>query len=186
MVTEEQIQKAKTDFQKAIEHLRSGYSKLQIGRASTSIVESVQVEAYGATQPLKTMANISVPDPRTISIQPWDKSILSAIEKAVRASDLGLAPINDGAVVRINIPPLTEERRRDLSKVVFQMAEDARISVRNARQIAHSKFKELKESSEITEDDMHGSEKRLQVGVDEANKKIDELAKKKEGDIMTI
>jgi ribosome recycling factor len=186
MKTDEQIQKAAQDFSGAMEHLKAEYSRLQIGRASSSLVENIDVESYGVSQPLKALANISTPDAKTISIQPWDRSTLGAIEKAITASDLGLAPVNDGVAVRINIPALTEERRKELAKVVYQLAEEAKISIRNARQSAQNKFKEMKDASEITEDDLHGSQKRLQDKVDDANKQIDELAKKKEEDIMKI
>lgn len=186
MTTSECIQKAQQDFEKAAAHLRDEYSRLQIGRASAALVENIHAEAYGTSQLLKALANISIPDPRTIAIQPWDRSVLPAIEKAIRDSDLGLNPVNDGIVVRLNIPALTEERRRDLTKVVHQFAEESKISIRNSRQVAHNTFKELKDKSEITEDDLHLSQKKLQDKVDAVNKQIDEMAKKKEEDVMKI
>lgn len=185
-MSDDNIQKAQQEFDKAIKHLMDEYARLQIGRASASIVEHVTVEAYGTNQPIRNLANISIPDPKTISIQPWDKTVLSSIEKAIREANLGFNPINDGLVVRINIPPLTEERRKELSRVVYQLAEEAKIAVRNSRQTIHNGFKESKEKSLITEDDFHNYEKKLQDKVDEANKKIDELAKQKDSDIMTV
>lgn len=186
MSTDAAIQTAVTEFNKAIDHLKDEYSRLQIGRASAAMVENIPVEVYGNAQPLKGVANISIPDPRSLMIQPWDKSNLSAIEKGIIAMNLGLNPVNDGSFIRINFPPLTEERRMELGKRVKQLAEDCRIVVRNLRQVAHNVFKKLKADNLITEDDIHTADKRLQDKVDEANGKIDELAKNKEKDILTI
>lgn len=186
MSTDAAIQTAVTEFNKAIDHLKDEYSRLQIGRASAAMVENIPVEVYGNLQPLKGVANISIPDPRSLMIQPWDKSNLAAIEKGIIAMNLGLNPVNDGSFIRINFPPLTEERRMELGKRVKQLAEDCRIVVRNLRQVAHNVFKKLKTDNLITEDDIHTADKRLQDKVDEANGKIDELAKNKEKDILTI
>lgn len=170
----------------SLDHLHENYSGLQIGRASAALVERVKVESYGSVQPLKQLANISVPDASTIQIQPWDRSILSAIEKGIQLAELGLNPQNDGIVVRINIPPLTEERRRDLVKVVYKMSEEAKIAVRNARQKAMDEIKKAKNNSEISEDEQKSGEKMVQEKVDEFNKNIDESAKSKEKDILTV
>lgn len=186
MPTQPFLDTAKTEFAKAAEHLKAEYGKLQIGRASSVLIEDVKVVAYGTTQPLKGLASVSVPDPKTIQIQPWDKGVLNQIEQAILTSGLNLTPINDGNFVRINIPPLTEERRSDLTKHVHKLAEDARISVRNARQIAHEAFKKLETDKKISEDDFHHSNKLLQDEVDTVNKDIEELAKVKENDIMTV
>jgi ribosome recycling factor len=180
------LDSAHTAFQKAIEHLKGEFSRLQIGRASAALVEDVTVEAYGSQQPLKSVASISIPEPTSLAIQPWDKGMLNAIEKAIRDSGLGLNPVNDGSAVRINMPPMTEERRKELSKVVHQRAEEGRISVRRSRGDAHSAYKQLQKDGELTEDDLKMYEKKLQEKVDEANKEIEDLAKKKESDIMTI
>jgi ribosome recycling factor len=177
---------AKEEFSKAAGHLKVEYAKLQIGRASSALIEDVKVEAYGTMQPLKGCASISVPDPKTIQIQPWDKGILNQIDVAIQNAGLNLNPVNDGNFIRINIPPLTEERRTELTKYVHKLAEDAKISVRNARQIAHEAFKKLESDKAISEDDMHHSNKQLQDEVDKSNKEIDELAKAKETDIMTV
>ncbi len=144
------------------------------------------VEAYGSQQPIKNMASINVPEARSLSIQPWDKSVLGAIEKAILASGLGLNPINNGAALLINIPSLTEERRKELVKIVNKLAEEARISIRGARQTAHDKFKTLKQEKKITEDEATGAEKKLQERVDEYNKKVADLAKAKEEAVMTV
>jgi len=177
---------AKDEFNKAMSHLKDEYAKLQIGRASSVLIEDVKVEAYGTTQPIKALANISVPDPKTIQIQPWDKGTLNQIDVAIQNAGLNLTPVNDGNVVRINIPPLTEERRADLTKLVHKLAEDCRISIRNARQTAHEAFKKLETDKEISEDDFHLSNKHLQEEVDKSNKEVEELAKAKEQDIMTV
>lgn len=186
MSTQQYIDAATADFNKAIDHLKAEFGKLQIGRASAALIEDVQVEAYGTKQPLKACASISVPDPKTIQIQPWDKGILNQIDVAIKNAGLNLNPVNDGNFIRINIPPLTEERRTELTKHVHKLAEDCRISIRNARQTAHEMFKKLEQDKEISEDDMHDANKRLQDHVDKANKEVEELAKVKEQDIMTV
>jgi len=186
MSIEQAHSKAVAEFEKALQHLKIEYSRLQLGRANASLVENILVEAYGVSQPIKAVAGISIPDPRTIQIQPWDKGNLGPIEKGILASGIGLNPVNDGMVVRISIPALTEERRADLTKRVHKLAEEAKISVRTARQDAHKSFKQSKEDGETTEDDLKDGEKNLQGKVDEYNKKIEETAGAKEKDVMTI
>lgn len=186
MIFDQGISHAVADFTKAVEHLKLEFSRVQVGRASSALVEGLNVEVYGSMQPLKAVATVSVPDARTIQIQAWDRDNLVAIEKAINTSSLGLNPNNDGAVIRINIPALTEERRKDLTKVVSKLAEEAHIAVRNARQVAHKLFKQLKDDSEMTEDDLRDAEKTLQSKVDEANKQIDDLRLSKEKDVMTV
>ncbi|MFA5843125.1 MAG: ribosome recycling factor [Candidatus Gracilibacteria bacterium] len=186
MLTDPVIAIAVAEFEKVLNHLKEEFSRLQVGRANAALVEHVMVEAYGSVQPLKNVASISVPDAKTIQIQPWDRSILSAVEKAIQVSDLGLNPVNRGIAILLNIPALTEERRRDLVKVVNTLAENTRISVRNIRQTAHSKFKEMKQNKQISEDEETGAQKQLQTKVDEANAKIMEMAKAKEEGVMTV
>ena len=186
MTSDQALNLASQEFEKAVNHLKEEFNRLQLGRANPAMVENVHVEIYGAVQPLKAVASISVPEPRTLVIAPWDRSSLAAIEKGIVGSGLGLNPVNYGIVVRINIPPLTEERRRDLTKVVKKLAEEARIGVRTARHDAHDALKDLESKSEITEDDLRGSVKKLQDKVDAMNAKIDELTKQKEQDIMTV
>ena len=176
----------KNEFDSIIEHLKSEFAHLQIGRASSALVEGIFVESYGVRQPLKAVANISIPDAKTIQIQPWNKDQLVDIEKAIASSDLNLTPMNDGVCVRINIPDLTEERRKDLVKVVHKMAEDARISVRQARQKAIDSAKKLEKNGDITEDDLKGLEKKIQARVDDTNKLIEEMVKNKEKDVLTV
>lgn len=186
MTTQDHINTANQEFQKTLAHLKAEYARLQIGRATPALVEDVKIEAYGGLQPIKGLASVSVPDPRTLQIQPWDRNTLGAIERAIQAANLGLNPINDGRVIRVPMPPLTEERRKELVKIVHQMSETAKISIRNARGVAHGSFKTMEEGKEITEDDRRLAEKHLQEKVDAANKEVEELAKKKEQDIMTV
>ncbi len=173
-------------LKKTLEHLKDEYAGLQIGRASSAMVERIQVEAYGSMQPLKNSANISVPDAKTIQIQPWDRGLLQAIEKAIKISDLGLMPNNDGVVIRLNVPPLTEERRRDLTKVVGKMAEEAKIAIRNLRHEAMESCKKMEKDSLISEDERKGAEKKIQEKVDTFNKEVEGVSKAKEKDILTI
>lgn len=180
------VQKAAQDLKKVFEHLNDEYSKLQIGRASAAMVEHLMVEAYGALQPVKAVASVMVPDGRTVQIQPWDRAMLAAIEKAVRESDLNLNPSNNGIAVILNIPPLTEERRRDLVKVVGRIAEEAKIAVRNRRHDTMTELKRMEHDSAITEDDRNKAEKDLQEAVDKLNGQIDAAAKEKEAAIMTV
>ncbi|MBD3330023.1 ribosome recycling factor [Candidatus Peregrinibacteria bacterium] len=186
MSYESAITGAVNEFKKAIDHLKSEFARLQVGRASSLLVENIPVDVYGVSQPIKAIASISVPDPKTIQIQPWDKNNLAPIEKAIVGIGTGLNPVNDGVLVRISIPPLTEERRTELSKHVGKLSEEAKITVRQARQDAHNEIKDLKTRGEITEDDMHSGNKKLQERVDEANAEIDDLTKQKEQDVMTV
>lgn len=185
-IPQDHIARADQEFQKAISHLKNEFARLQIGRASPALIEELKVEAYGGMQPLKGLASITVPDPKTLQVQPWDRSILSAVERAITAANLGLNPINDGRFIRIPMPPLTEERRKELVKIVHQMAENAKISIRTARSTIHSTFKTMEESKEISEDERRLAEKHLQEKVDHANREVEELAKRKEADIVTI
>jgi ribosome recycling factor len=186
MTTQDVISNAVSEFEKIVAHLKDEYSRLQIGRANSALVENVPVEMYGVTQPVKALASISINDPRTIMIQPWDRSALAPIEKAIVGVGTGLNPVNDGICVRISIPPLTEERRVELTKVVKKLEEEARIAVRTTRQDANSEFKKMKVDSEITEDVFFAMEKKIQDHVESINGKIDELAELKTKDVMTV
>lgn len=170
-------------YLKTIEHLKMELGKLQTGRASSSLVEHVFVEMYGSSQPIKNVASISIPDSKTISIQPWDKSAVQAINKAILASNIGLTPRDDGQSVILTMPPLTEERRKELVKVAKKFAEEGKVSIRQLRQTA---MDEIKKDAGASEDMKKGAEKKLQEKVDAANKEIEEIIKKKEQDIMTI
>jgi len=170
-----------SDVEKLLQYLQIEFSKLQTGRANASLVEHIDVDAYGQRQSIKAVAGISVQDAKTIVIQPWDRSILQAVEKAIQQSDIGINPMNDGAVIRISLPPMTEERRSQLVKIVQKLAEEARISVRQARQKAHDAVKE-----DPNETLRASLQTELQKEVDKGNEKIDELRKKKEEEVMTI
>ncbi len=172
------------DLQKIVEFLKTELSRLQTGRASASLVEYVEAEVYGVRQPLKNIANISIPDAKQIAIQPWDKSTLQAIEKGIQEANLGFNPNNDGTFIRINLPPMTEERRKDLIKLVWKLAEEAKISVRNVRQ-EHMKTAKAQEK-DIGEDAVKHQEKQIQDQVDKANQEIETAAKKKEEEVKTV
>lgn len=181
------LQTAEKLLQDATHHLEGEFTRMQVGRASVAMVEGVLVDAYGSHQPIRNVASLSTPDPKTIMIQPWDKSILASVEKSIRErSDLGFNPLNDGNILRINIPQPTEERRKELVKVAHAKGEESKISIRNARQKAHTSIQEQLKEKEISQDEAKALEKELQESVDKANKKVDELVKAKEKDIMTI
>jgi ribosome recycling factor len=177
----------KEDLEKSIEHFKNESSKIRTGRAHPSLVEDLMVDYYGAKTPLKQIASINTPEPRTIAIQPWDRGALAAIEGAIRsASDLGLNPMNDGILIRVNIPMLTEERRKEMVKVLNQKGEEARIAVRSVREDVLKEIKEAQKKGEISEDDEFAGKDKMQEIVDEYNKKIEEIRAKKEIEIMTV
>ena len=175
-----------TQLDKAIGHMQKEFAALQIGRASAALVEDVEVESYGAMAPLKNLANISCPDPKTVKVEPWDKSVLAEIEKAITAANIGINPQNMGEHLFLPIPPMTEDRRKQMVKFVHELAEKAKISVRNARHDELKMVKMQKEEGELSEDEQKLAEKEVQDLVDTANQKIDESAKHKEKDILTV
>ncbi len=170
----------------AVEHLRDVFARLNIGRASTALVEDIVIDVYGSMSPLKGIGNVGTPDASTIVISPWDRTNIPAIEKALLAANLGLTPQNDGVVVRLNIPKPTEEKRKELAKVVREEAERARIAVRAARQDLHTSMKEGMKDGSVTEDDQHSVDKKLQDLTDKTNAEIEELTAKKEHDLLSI
>ena len=174
------------NLQQAIEHLRQEFGGLHTGRANVGMVDDVQVEVYGSHMPLKGTANISCPDAQTIRVEPWDKTIIGAIEKAIRDADLGINPQNMGEHLLIPVPPMTEERRGQMVKKVYQSAEQTKIAIRNIRQDVIKKAKHQKDEKEISEDEHARLEKQIQEKVDEANKTIEEVTKNKETEISTI
>ena len=180
------IEDAKDRMEKSVESLRSQMSKVRTGRAHPSILDSVMVNYYGTDTPLKQLANITTEDSRTLALTVFDKSASAAVEKAIMNSDLGLNPASAGAVIRIPLPALTEERRRDLVKIVRAEAESGRIAVRNIRRDANGDIKDLLKEKEITEDEEHNAEDEIQKLTDKFVKKIDELLKSKEEDLMEI
>ncbi|MBU6447807.1 ribosome recycling factor [Patescibacteria group bacterium] len=173
-------------FDKAIEHFKQELSGLRTGRASAALVEGIIVDSYGSKMPISHIASISIPDAKTIAIQPWDKSNIGPIEKAIQASNIGLNPVNDGNLVRLNIPPMTEERRKEMVKVLGQITEQARIAVRGVREEFIRDLKKQQEDNKITEDDAEGQKKDLQEVVDKYNENIKEISAAKEKEIMTI
>lgn len=177
---------AKDKMNKSVNALMEEYATIRVGRASASVLDKVMVDYYGAPTPVNQMAAVSVPEPRTLMITPWDKTTLKAIEKAIQTSDIGLNPQNDGTALRLNFPPLTEERRKELVKNVSKYGEEAKVAVRSIRRDAIDKLKDLKKKSEITEDDLKDAEKRMQDLTDKFCKEIDEVAAKKEKEIMEL
>ena len=182
----EMFEELKTKLDKTIEVLKSELAKVRIGRASVGLIENLNVDVYGSTMPLNQLANITVPDSRTLAIQPWDKANLASIEQAIAKSSLGLNPVNDGTMVRIFIPPLSSERRNELVKVVKQKAEAAKISIRNIRQDAVSKILAQEKNKEIGEDEARRRQDQVQTEIDRYNDEIDNLTSIKEKDITTI
>lgn len=176
----------KEDFESAIEYFKGEIEKFRTGRATPSLVDYLVVDYYGTKTPLKQMASINVPEPRSLMIQPWDRSALSAIEGAIREANIGLNPVNDGVVVRINVPALTEERRKEIVKALNHKAEESRIAIRNIREEALKEIQNLEKEGIISEDDKFRAKDILQEKVEAYNKQVEELRKKKEEDIMTV
>lgn len=182
-----QIKKdAQTRMAKSVEAFRQELVKLRTGRASTALVDHLKVNYYGSDVPLSQVASVAVSDARTITITPWEKQMVSAVEKAILASDLGLTPNTAGTVIRLNLPPLTEERRRDLAKVVHSEGEDAKVAIRNIRRDANHHVKELLKEKQITEDDVRRAEEEIQKLTDQAIKEVDEIVKAKEQELMAV
>ena len=169
-----------------VEHLRHALATIRTGRASLSILDGIQVEYYGTPTPLNQVATLTIPDPTLIVAQPWDPSVLTAIEKAIQKSDLGLNPANDGKVVRIPIPPLTAERRKELARKVHQLAEDGRTHVRQTRRDANEHAKKMEKDKAISQDDERRALEQIQKSTDQHIKMIDDLAARKEKEILEI
>lgn len=180
------LSETKAHMQKAVESVQHEMALIRTGRATTNLLDVVRVEYYGAHVPVNQVATVGVPEPRLLTIQPWDKSAISAIEKAILASGLGLTPSNDGTLIRLPIPQLTEERRKDLVRVVHKLAEEGRVSIRNARRDANEMLKEGEKEGEIPEDDCKKAQKHVQDLTDEYIKKVDEILKRKEAEIMEV
>ncbi len=178
--------RAQEKMDKTINALLNEYSTIRAGRANPAVLDRIMVEYYGTPTPINQMAAISVPEPRTILIAPWDKSSLRDIEKAILISDLGLNPQNDGSTLRLNFPPLTEERRKELVKGVYKYAEDSKVAIRSIRRDCLEKLKDMKKKSEITEDDFKNAEKKMQDITDKFCKEIDGISAKKDKEIMEI
>ena len=183
---EKHIKDCTNRMQKSIDSLEKDFSRLRTGRASTTLVDNIRVEYYGTPTPLNQVASVSIPDSRTISISPWDRNAFSNIEKAIMKSDLGLTPINDGRAIRINIPPLTEERRKDLVKMAKKYTEEAKVAIRNVRRDVNEALKKMQTAKEISEDDLHKAQDEVQKATDSFVKKADAALAEKEKEIMEI
>ena len=184
---EKQVQeKTKLAMEKAIDALKRDLGKIRTGRASLTLLEDVRVDYYGTPTPLNQVGTLAVPEPRMMTVQPWERNLIPEIEKAILKSDLGITPSSDGQVVRIVIPPLTEERRKEMVKVIKRMGEDTKVAVRNSRRDANEALKKLQKDKEITEDDLKHGEKSVQELTDQYVKKVDEILAAKEKEVMEI
>lgn len=177
------LPEVKKNMEKSLEHLRLELSKLRVGRASVGMLEGVRVESYGSQLGLKEVAALSTPDARTISIQPWDRSVIGEIEKAILAANIGLTPINDGKVVRLNLPPLTEDRRKDFVKTIKKYGEESKVAVRNVRRDA---MDEMKKNKDLTEDDKRRFQDDLQKLTDQLIAEVDKIVDSKSQEVMTL
>ena len=173
-------------MEKSLETFKQELSKIRTGRASLSLLDGIKAEAYGALMPLNQVATLTIPESRLIVIQPWDPQVIGAIEKAILKSELGLTPVNDGKVIRISIPQLTEERRKELVKIVKKIAEEYRVAVRNHRRDANDTFKQQKKDKEISEDEQFKLQDEAQKETDSSIRKIDEVAAEKENEVMEV
>ncbi|WP_455234019.1 ribosome recycling factor [Thiogranum longum] len=183
---DETIEDARTRMGKSIEALKSELSKIRTGRAHPSLLDHIKVDYYGSEVPLTQAANISVEDSRTLTVTPWEKAMVPVIEKAIMTSDLGLNPNTAGSVIRIPMPPLTEERRKDLVRIVRSEGEGARVAIRNIRRDANTDFKDLLKEKEISEDDERRAEEEIQKLTDHFVKEVDQVLAKKEAELMEI
>jgi ribosome recycling factor len=174
------------DIAKAMEVFQRELAKVRTGRASTNMLDGIRLDYYGTATPLNQVASVSVPDPRLIVVKPWEKRIIPDIEKAIRDAGLGVNPSSDGEIVRLPIPPLTQERRKELTKVVKRIGEDARVAVRNCRRDARELLEQAGKDREITEDDVDQGLKKIQAVIDKAIEKIDAIAEKKQAEIMEV
>ncbi|MDR1433712.1 ribosome recycling factor [Candidatus Endomicrobiellum devescovinae] len=178
--------KSEEAMKKTIDRLKSELASIRTGRASSAVIEGIKVESYGSLMPINQLAGVSIPDAKTIEIRPWDASQLGAIEKAILKADIGMTPVNDGKIIRISIPPLTEERRKEIAKSISRMAEDFRVAVRNERRVLVENIKKLEKDKVITEDGRKKFESDAQKVTDDYIKKIDESIALKEKEVMQI
>ena len=182
----EQLKKAEERMGRRIDHLCKEYSEIRAGRANPAVLDNVKVDYYGAPTPVNQLAAVSVTEARTLTIQPWDTSILRQIEKAIQKSDIGINPNNDGKVIRMQFPPLTEDRRKDIVKDVQKLAEETKVQIRNVRRETIEKLKAMKKASELTEDDLKQGEKKTQELTDKFTKKVDSISADKQKEIMEL
>ena len=180
------FEKVTKGMERAIDHLKKELGGLRSGRASLSLLDRVMVNYYGTPTPLKQVGNLAMPDSRLMTIQPWDPSIIKDLEKAILTSDLGLTPSNDGKIIRLPIPPLSEERRKELVKICKKLGEDTKVHVRGIRREGNDELKHLQKEATITEDELHHGEAEIQKITEREVKKVDDLLKKKEEEILEI
>ncbi|MEJ5329202.1 MAG: ribosome recycling factor [Desulfobaccales bacterium] len=183
---EKVMEETRRRMTKVLEVLGHDLARVRTGRASVALLEGIKVEAYGSLMPLAQVASLAAPEPRLLTVQPWDTSLIGEIEKAILKSDLGLTPANDGKVIRLPIPALTTERRKELVKMVKKMAEEAKVALRNIRRDANEQIKKLKNDKQVSEDDAHRATDEVQKITDEFIKKVDGLAADKEKEIMSF
>jgi ribosome recycling factor len=183
-MVDEVLGEARSAMEKAVSALKKEMTKVRTGRASTALLDAVKVDYYGVPTPLSQVATLSAPEPRLITVQPWEKNLLPEIEKAIFKADLGLTPSSDGQLIRLPVPALTEDRRREMVKITKRMSEDAKISIRNSRRDANETLKMLEKEKEITEDDLKRSEKEVQQLTDEFIAAVDTVVQKKEREVM--
>jgi ribosome recycling factor len=181
-----QLKKADETMARRIDHMRTEYSEIRAGRANPAVLDKVKVDYYGAPTPVNQLAAVSVTEARTLTIQPWDASILRQIEKAIQTSDIGINPQNDGKIIRMIFPPLTEDRRKEIVKDVQKIAEDTKVQVRNVRRDTIDKLKVMKKSGELTEDDLKQGEKETQNLTDKYVKEIDKISAAKQKEILEL
>ena len=177
---------AKTKMGKTVNALVSEYGAIRAGRANPQILDKIQVDYYGTPTPINQLASVAVAEARILTIQPWDKSVLKAIEKAIQTSEIGINPQNDGTMIRLTFPPLTEDRRKELVKDIQKIAENAKVAARSIRRDCIEKLKAMKKNSEITEDDLKDGEKEIQKITDGIIKEIEEISDKKQKEIMSV
>jgi ribosome recycling factor len=180
------LEETQRKMEKVLEAMARDLSRVRTGRASVALLEGIKVDCYGTSMPLSQVASLAAPESRLLTVQPWDPTVLGDIEKAILKSDLGLNPMNDGKVVRLPIPALTTERRRELVKIVKKMGEEAKVALRNIRRDANDQFKDLKKDKQMPEDDVHRGQEEIQKVTDEFIKKVDTQGAEKEKEIMTF
>lgn len=175
-----------TQMENALDAMRREFASVRTGKANASLLDTVRVDAYGSKMPINQVATVSVPEPRLLLVQPWDKNLLPVVEKAIRAGEMGFNPANDGSVIRVPVPPLNEERRRDMVRLLHKLAEEGRVAVRHARQEANKQIKQREGDHEIGADDAHRQMDEIQKLTDEHIAKIDNLLKAKEEEVMEV
>jgi ribosome recycling factor len=186
MTLQEVLDGMEEKMMKTVEFVHSEFASVRTGKASASLVENIQVEAYGGHMRLRELAGIATPEPRLIVIQPWDPTVVQAVAKAIQTSALGIMPVVDGKIIRLPIPELDQERRRELDKVLKKMAEDGRIAIRNERRAGHENTRKLQKDGKITEDDLKNGEKQIQKLTDDYIKEIDTVLAHKEKEILAV